>query len=291
MSFVPRSLEELSHEFPPELAHISASSLKMAVRCEEQWRQRYILGKKVPPSLGMLAGRADHKAIGESMTRKLTSGEDLPVSEVQDLYVQILEDEVELEGGLSGLEGGSVDAFDHERKHGQEVVAVYHRSVSPTLQPVAIEQEFRIQVPELPVEVLGYVDLIADAAYPNLFINNPGERIIERKRRKNASTKIVTEWTIQAEIYQLAYPLNHEWQISAYGTKRPTVVTALDSLTLLQAPRNPALTQRLMQQLVAKLGWLYQRYGPDEPWPTSGKLHPWACTMCGYRPNCWGWQT
>lgn len=31
--FIPRTLEELALEWPPELDHISASSLKMAVRC------------------------------------------------------------------------------------------------------------------------------------------------------------------------------------------------------------------------------------------------------------------
>ena len=49
MSFVPRTLEDLAYDFPPALQHLSASSLKMAVRCEEQWRQRYILGRREVP--------------------------------------------------------------------------------------------------------------------------------------------------------------------------------------------------------------------------------------------------
>ncbi len=40
-----------------------------------------------------------------------------------------------------------------------------------------------------------------------------------------------------------------------------------------------------------KIGFLYQRYGPDEPWPATGKAHTWACGYCGFKPDCWGWAT
>lgn len=281
--FVPRTAQELELTWPPELDHISASSLKMAVRCEEQWRQRYILGRKQPPSLSMLSGRADHKAIELSMVQKIESHVDLPVKDVKERYVEELEEDVEREGGINELEVKDADtpqaklrAFDAERQHGPEVVAVYHNTISPHVQPVAVEKEFRLGVAGLPVEVLGYIDLLTS------------REIIDRKRRARRTLKIEAEWSIQAEIYQLAVPLPHQWHLSV-TTKTPQAVAFEDELTQTLPPRERS--ERLLRQLVSKIGWLYQRFGPDEPWPTTGKLHPWACGYCGFREGCWGWQT
>lgn len=286
--FSPRPLAELEFTFPPELEHISASSLKMAVRCEEQWRQRYILGKKVPPGLPMLAGRADHAAIEHSMLQKIDSYEDLPVGEVRERFVSELEYEVEKEGGIGEIEVRDAEtpqakqrAYDELRVHGPQVVAVYHTLASPTIQPVAVEKEFHLEVPGLPVEVMGRIDLVAEGQ------EVVTRRIIDRKRRARRTLKIEPEWSIQAEIYQLAEPVPHEWHLSV-TTKEPQAVFGAPELVQRVPPQERS--ERLLRQLVAKLGWLYQRYGPDEPWPTSGKLHPWACGYCGYRDTCWGWQ-
>ena len=288
--FQPRSLEELDLRFPPELEHISASSLKMAVRCEEQWRQRYVLGIKAPPGLSMLQGRADHKAIEFSMVQKVDTHVDLPTREVQDRYVEELEIAVDSSGGLAEIEVRDADtpqarqrAYDQARVHGQDVVASYHQLVAPQVQPLAVEKEFRLAVPELPVEVLGYIDLVGEIP----LLASAEKVIIDRKRRARRSLKIEPEWSLQAEIYQLAEPLPHDWHLSV-TTKTPQVVAFEPELRQELPPR--ARSERLLQQLVAKIGWLYQRFGPDEPWPTTGKMHPWACGYCGYRDRCWGWK-
>lgn len=294
--FTPRSVEDLSLSFPPELEHISASSLKMAVRCEEQWRQRYILGRKLPPALSMIAGRADHKAIETSMRQKIDTHVDLPVHEVRELFVAELESEVEREGGINELEVRNADsemakvrALDEERRQGPEVVAAYQTQAAPRLQPLAVEKEFRLQVADVPVDVLGYIDLVAvEAGLFGESVSPPDMRIIDRKRRTRRTLKIEPEWSIQAEIYQLAVPAPHEWHLSV-TTKTPQIVAFEPELV--QGLPPVERSQRLLQQLVYKIGWLYQRFGPDEPWPTTGKLHPWACSYCGFRKECWGWQT
>lgn len=294
-TFSPRSLHELELTFPPELEHISASSLKMAVRCEEQWRQRYILGKRLPPALAMISGRADHRAIEYSMAQKITTYEDLPVPEVEARFLDELESEVEKEGGINEIEVRGAESkseklkvFDEERKHGPSVVAAYQRLASPYIQPVAVEKEFRLQVADVPVEVLGYIDLIVEDPVDQGEHQLPtSQRIVDRKRRSRKSLKIEPEWSIQAEIYQLAEPLAHEWHLSV-TTKQPQVVAFEPELTQLLPPHERS--ERLLRQLVYKIGWLYQRFGPDEPWPTTGKLHPWACSYCGFREECWGWK-
>ncbi len=286
--FLPRSSEDLDLSFPPSLQHVSASSINMALRCEEQFRQVYVLGKRQPPNLAMLAGRADHKAIEVSMLQKIDSGRDLPVQDVRNTFLEALEGAVSDSGGINEVDQGS-DDYDLIRRSGQDVVAGYHRLVSPTIQPVEVEKEFRHQLEGLPVEILGYVDLLAltnPAPSASFFADDDMQtyhRIIDRKRSKRASREPSVDWKLQAGIYQLEYPFDHHWHVSV-TKKTPEYQTEF-----VQKPIERKITERRVRDAVTKIGFLYQRYGPDEEWPVTGKSHAWACSYCGFRDTCWGW--
>lgn len=287
--FVPRTMEDLLAEWPPELDHFSASSAKMAVRCAEQWRQRYVLGIKKPPSLKMIAGGADHKAIEKSMVQKIESHVDLPVAEVRDAYVAEVERRVDESGGIGELEWrddvntdtARVREYDAVRTDGQGVVSLYHNTVSPFLQPLTVEEKFEVDVPGVPVKMIGYIDLIADPVIG-------ATMMIDRKRVTKRSYNLQAEWTIQAEVYQLVRPIPMDFHLSV-TTKNPSILTGMDDNRLqLQVPSR-ARTERLVQQIVAGIGFNYMKYGPYEPWPANGRLHTWACNYCGYRDGCWAW--
>jgi hypothetical protein len=115
------------------------------------------------------------------------------------------------------------------------------------------------------------------------------ERIIDRKRSGRAKNKPEPEWLLQADIYQLAVPLPHDWHVSV-TTKMPKVQLPEDLASLRHEVQPRERVERMLVMLVRKLGWLYQTFGPDEPWPTQGTLHPWACGFCGYRDDCWAWK-
>lgn len=291
-TFVPRTLEQLAAEWPDDLDHISASGMKMAARCPEQWRWRYVKGRKIPPVGILMQGRADHAAIERSMKLKIESGSDLPVGEVQDFFLAFFENEIETSGGVREIE--IRDAFDYPTKvkrldtmkrQGQRNVANYQTRVSPHVQPTAVEERFRLKVPELPVVIEGFVDLIALDAQSR---SERPARIIDRKGSGRAKYKPDPEWVIQAEVYQLAHPLPHEWHITKTDSGALALPEAYPDLRLPVTPRERAL--KTVQQIVAEIGHYYRTYGPDGEWPVRGKLHPWACNYCGYRPSCWGWR-
>lgn len=301
MSFTPRPLDELALTWPPELDHFSASSAKMAVRCLEQWRQRYVLGRKAPPGLGLIGGKADHAAIELSMGQKISSYADLPLPEVKEAFVSVVEREVDQAGGLGELEwkpdqdteAARTRAYDELRSGGQEVVGVYHSQVSPFLQPVAVEEKFSVELPGVPVPVIGYIDLVAHGVQPSLTLDSTGSwddklRVIDRKRRTRATLKIEPEWTIQAEVYQLIRPLPFEFHISV-TTGAPRALWGNPELAKPVPP--PGRSERLLEHIVNSVGYCYLKYGPDEPWPANGRLHPWACGYCGFRDRCWSWAS
>lgn len=296
MSFVPRSLEEETYEWPPELDHLSASSFKMLVRCPEQWRQRYLQGRKWPPSLNMLAGGADHAAIEHSMRQKVESYSDLPVADVRERFLGELEQRVDNSGGINEVEIKGCDTkpekvreYDGERKRGQEMVATYHTKVSKTIQPTAVEQSFSITVPGVKVPVIGYIDLVAGPVQGTLL--DPGSlSIIERKRTMSSKSKPEPEWTMQGEVYQLFVPERYEFHISVFGVREPYVITPQTKETMQVALAPRKRSEMLVRLIADEIGFNYMRYGPDTPWPAKGKLHPWACGYCGFRPDCWGWK-
>jgi hypothetical protein len=195
MSFVPRTLEELQETWPKGLDHISATSIKMAARCPEQWRLRYVKGLKMPPAAVLLQGRADHAAIEHSMRQKVNTQNDLPLGEVQDFFVNSFEQEIESEGGVGSVEvrdvtsrAGKIKVLDGMKQQGQRNVAAYHNQFSPTIQPSGVEVEFNLPVKGLPVVVNGYIDLVG---------NRDGEGvIIDRKGSGRARYKPEPEWTI-----------------------------------------------------------------------------------------------
>jgi hypothetical protein len=152
------------------------------------------------------------------------------------------------------------------------VVGQYHKLISPSVQPTAVEKQFDLVVPGLPVKVFGYIDLIT------------GERVIDRKRSTRSMRSPKVDWVMQAGIYQLAEPKPYTWHVSV-TTKTPQFQTDMEQ----DIPR-PGLTERRLRDVCLKLGWLYQRYGPDEGWPATGRNHDWSCSYCGYKPDCWAWK-
>lgn len=257
-----------------------------------------MLGKKLPPNLALITGGADHKAIQFSMEKKVETHTDLPSNDVASKFLEELEGRVERSGGLGEIEvkDGSESVTDRARKqtlfddvrtNGHVATVAYHQSVSPTLQPLSVEQEFSVAVPGMQVPLIGYIDLVAFPVQETLL--EGGDTIIERKRRGNAKRKPEPEWTLQGEIYQLAVERPYDFHITV-ATKKPYVLTptTVDTLRVPVVPR--ARTEQTVAQIAAEIGFYYMRYGPDHPWPVKGKLHPWACNYCGYRKQCWGWK-
>jgi hypothetical protein len=285
--FVPRSLEELALEWPPDLDHISASSLKMATRCPEQWRQRYVLGKRMAPSPELINGRANHAAIEYSMEQKIVTHQDLPTGDVLEFFDHKFKEEVEAEGGIGELEvrdgktlvtdrSEAVRLVNRIRSNGTGLVGQYHQTISPSVQPVAVEREFELRPGNLPVRVIGRIDLLATdpgmAAAPEL---------IDRKTTRQKKYRPEPEWVMQGQIYQLAEPYAHRWHVSS------NPMTIQTEFVLPLGSRNRA--EKALEHICGKVGYYMRRYGPSEEWPADGTLHPWACNYCGFRPDCWAW--
>lgn len=260
--------------------HLSASSLQMLEVCPRQWQQRYLKGRIEAPGAARVLGQANHRAHGFNWNVKIMSGADVPTSSIVEFFHdQAWPDTLAEYGGSGEIKWD--DTPDAARLLGEKMVTVYHEQVSPRLLPDRIEKEFTLDMPGVPVPVVGYIDLTQKQNLP----------IVDLKTSKNRVSKIKGQWRLQGMIYQLAEKRPVDWHVVTKA-KQPAAVTPLEEPGLMQ-PLN-WLQLGAMVKLVHGLAWTanyyYETYGPDEDWPTLGVGHDWRCDWCGYKNDCPAWR-
>lgn len=263
--------------WPPEIEHVSWTMLRMLSRCPEQFRRRYILGEKRPPSAAAIWGSADHAGIAHAISERISTGEYAPLDETLDAARDKWIEQVDAAGGASeidwGQEGKDKDpssVSDELRDRMLSLVEIYRTEIVPEIaEPIAVESEFTVHI-GAPVPLRGVIDVVTEKG------------LIERKTASAKPGRRSGEYAKQARVYQLAYDLPARVDVSV-KTKTPSVYPAAYVLDpSAQALSATALSLRMAALRIAEL---YSVYGPDNPWPDAVD-HEWACSWCGYADTC-----
>ncbi len=291
MTFEPVALDEFLLKFFPR-EYVSASSLKMYVRCPEQWRRRFVLGHKAPPNSNMLWGGADHRAVGANYEQKIQSEKDLPVKEVQERFATELDEGIaqaddEIEWAGRDLEGKTpAQARDFILDRGANLVGMYQEQVAPVTFPLTVEQEFLLPVDGLGVPVKGYVDLTAqrEGPWPVAYPSPVQAPFVVERKTKGSNQPPAPDDRFQARVYELATGLPVEFQVSV-KTAQPRV-TIHEPLPL----SSVKTTTEALRRMVLGIATCFSLYGEEQPWPDHGRLHTFACSFCGFRETCPWWE-
>lgn len=146
-------------EAEPEKPHISPSQINLILDCSAKYMFRYIFGIR-PPSRSFAArGKAVHRGLEYNYRQKIETHEDLPLSEVQEAASDAFDSML------------AYVQWDEEEDPGQfkdqtiGLVSFYHQEVAPTIQPVMVEQQVLIEVPETNFVIKGYIDLVDSKGY------------------------------------------------------------------------------------------------------------------------------
>lgn len=276
---IAESKEEAEEEAQPWLLpvqHFSPSALGMLLRCPEQYRQRYVLGRKERPTSNLTLGTAIHSAIiDHNLGQKIESHEDVPLKQLLEYY----NDEgwpkaIERDGGAEEIVWRAPQ--DDTRLTGAQMVALYHGSVAPRVQPTEIEKEVTLEV-GLPVPIHGRIDVVTAPA------------VIDVKSSARKVSTIKPAWRLQGGIYMLFENRHVDWHLVT-STKAPAVVTPLESEAMRQPYTREAVRSTL--QMVDRLAWMANafmgKYGHDHPWPMVGYATD-ACGWCGFQKYCAAW--
>ena len=264
------------------LEHLSQSSLTMLQRCFEQFRQRYILGKKERPGEALVVGTAVHLAAEANFKQKIESHEDAPLAVLVDWYDDVGFPKAVSEREEEGDEVKWDTDPDGARLRGRAITAAYHVQVAPRVQPLSVETRVEADF-GLPVPVIGYADCIEE------------HRVIDIKTSKRASKYLKPHWSTQAAIYGTITGKPVDFHVASASEKeyRATVYTPLESsgLSVWLPPGGPREAVIENVQLLAGIAqYLMETRGPDQPWPTTGTQHDWACNWCGFRDACIAWR-
>lgn len=302
---------------PFVLDHISASSLKTFRRCPEQYRQRYVLGRKERPAVPLIWGTAHHKAIEHNFEHKITTYNDLPARELMERFAVALDERIDEDGGAAEIDwkddGGNIlgssplKAWAETKDQGTRLVKVWREVAAPRYQPTAVERQFRLEIPGFP-PVEGRIDLetaIVQAPGTHRFEANGsdlcascGESIefeaqYVRERglcafcaadqlvdnKTSGKNAMPNDSRIQGWIYQLVRPLDYYVDL-AVKTKTPQVVTGVHGVPLGPRDRTLGMVTRVLDQLKLYL----EEYGEDMPWPDAID-RVGTCGYCGFGPK------
>jgi len=261
--------------------HWSPSSLAMLNRCPRQWQERYIHGRKERPGEALVVGTAVHAGVERNFEQKIRTQEDLPIVDLLDWYVEVgWEETLEREAMRNGQE----PIWDNEpakaRDRGKAMLSEYHNVVAPRVQPLSVEGWVEVDLGAY-VPVQGRYDVVRSSS------------VIDVKTGKSKTTKPKEAWRIQAAVYSEAEGKPVEFHnASMTKTGVISIVTPLEAETLLVHPSKEerAELRRTIRALSTWAVFLMEAYGPDEPWPTTGRFHTWACDYCGFRGDCPAWR-
>lgn len=154
----PPAQEEPRYEKP----HLSHSQIEMLARCEKQWEYRYVYGLKSPPGVAAVIGKGTHTAVEKNLLRKMAWGQLMDRAEVSQVAADGLR-------RAWDKEPPHITREDRERRGITEVGAavdmavslaeLHHDQVAPKIEPLALEQAFIIDVPQLDYDLMGVVDI------------------------------------------------------------------------------------------------------------------------------------
>lgn len=270
--------EELLEEWPEGLPpHFSPSQIKLARKCMEQYRQRYVLGIKTPPQKALLWGRADHAAQEHNFRQKVESGEDCPLDDVLDAFRDSVFNEIDAEGGPSEInwDGRGADAVVKEIvDDGTRLAGLYHQELAPKVQPIAVEQPSKLLIPGLPVPVSFVLDVLEEG------------RIVDAKTTSSSKQVVSNENELQGRIYSAATDLPTFFQLKVKPKSPGGGIKVLeanrDGKVFAVYPSGKDVTMTAVRRTLAMVAFCMKTYGPDNPWPDA-LAHDWACSYCGYR--------
>jgi hypothetical protein len=245
-------------DFPVE--HLSASSINLFLRCPRQWQERYVFKTDEPKGEPLIVGSGAHLYLS-----RILMDED-----PGDWWE---ESKLDKHGNPQEIvwKGDEYDAMEQAKAFAW----YYYENIGKYLNVTATESEIELEVPGVPIPVVGYVD-----------IETP-ERIIDVKTTGYLSraVKLNPEWRLQAHIYQLAHPKPAEFHVLTRAKNDPLIVPgSKEDKLYIPVPESPR-TQKIVQDTYGLISYMVSEYG-EQPWP-GNPVHEWASKYCAVE-NCCG---
>jgi len=246
--------------------YLSATQIKMFLRCPRQYAFRYLEKRKVPPTGALMQGRAWHDAIAHNYRQKVKSKKDLKPSVVEEVFADVF-------GKITGAEewncvkdetpGGLLD-------QGIVLTRAHTKEIAPKVQPWLVEEKFEVSLgADFPWNLLGFWDVVDSKGF-----------VRDNKSSGKSPNQNDLDKDIQMGLYDIAYRI--KFGKAPKGLCHDCVVkTKVPKSVFMQTSRTKTELQWLAGMLEG-LGTAIKG-GSFYPNPTG-----WWCspTWCGYYELC-----
>lgn len=248
--------------------HLSKSSIQLYLQCPEKWRRRYIERDREPIGVPMLLGGAVGAAEIANYQQKISSGVDLSLGDVLDLYAGEVDERVDTEDvDWQAEKPGAV------KDQGAKLAAVYHTTIAPSVMPVSAERRVAFKLDGAEWDFQGYIDFETEAG-----------AVADLKVKAKSFTPVELLSNLDATAYLAAR--------RAEGNPAPTfefhVVkkTKEPSAEIVTATRTDRQLDRFLQRLAQISREIEWRYETGE-W-AGAPPGAWWCAekTCGFWKSC-----
>ena len=246
--------------------HISFSQLDLMLKCPEAWRHRYLVGTHGTGSTALATGSTVHAGIAAMYDTLINKPK---AARGTLLGAAINAATVEAEQRTQYLDA---ETRDHVEFESVGLIETYISQRPTHVKPLATEKEIRVALPDSDIYLKGFIDCEAEG------------QLVEIKTSARKVTIPTGAWKVQAWLYQAAVPKPVEWHVLV-KQKTPLLIASA-ALAVAYDPTVTAKAISLASSTLERIQQLYAERGPDEEWPLSGILHPWACGMCDAKHSC-----
>ncbi len=255
------------------LEYLSYSSINLYLTCAENWRRKYLLKQPQPSSPALIFGSAVHGTFEQAISRKAEDSEYTRI--LASIWPDVWAAKVEEEGHKVEWDNPTEFYFNEGfRLVSDPNVQAMIDGITPLVDDsgVFIERKVSLNVPGVPIPIIGYIDIVTSDGVPGDF-----------KTSKSAWSQADAEGEIQPLFYLAAM---NQMGISVPGNRfRHYVVTKT---------KKPTATVIEHSHGWGEIMWLFGLI--QQVWKAiDAEVFPvnpgaWLCgpKFCGYWADCRG---
>ena len=143
-----------AQEIPLPRDHLSVSQINMFKNCPRQYYYAYVMGMRRKPNSNLTFGSAFHSTAEVNYKQKIESYEDLPVGDVQEIWVNEFDKRIPETVFEEGEKPGAI------KDEGVAAVEVYMKTFAPKIQPFMVEAEIDVPLEDVEFSIRCRVDVV-----------------------------------------------------------------------------------------------------------------------------------
>jgi hypothetical protein len=251
------------------------SALEMLWKCGEMFNQRYVLGRKMAPSIVQQVGKGVDAAVNENLQHKIDEGSLLPVEQVtevaRDTVIHAISEDGDLLLTPDETQIGKKRAVANAVDKAVRLSKAHALDLAPSLKPKHVQRSWTVEIDGFDYDLAGTIDL-----------DETDDAIRDLKTSGKTPTKNAAHLSDQLTMYAMAkYALD--------GVIAPKVT--LDTIVDLKKATKIDIKESKRTKDDFKV--LLERIANAAQVIEAGAFTParqsdWWCSyrFCGYAPTC-----